>query len=173
MLARFFGRWLMALWLVPQLTAAAATPAILQPGDTRPDRGNREGTAHVTGPCTPIAAAQNDDLEVSFWNQPQAMTFSVAKNDVWDRRYFGNRKRLITIDDVRRVCASGQIGRSSDLGIPDTPQALYSAYDFPCPKPVGHRSPPRQDRLRLQQGSLRHVVRSLYERSTARPARSA
>jgi hypothetical protein len=110
---------------------------IIREANTRPDRGDTEAYAYVTGPKCHIHRFYNEDLEVSFWNGPLQMTFSLAKNDVWDRRYFADRKDPITLEDVRRVCFEGEIGRSSDLGLPDAPHALYRAYDFPCPKPVG------------------------------------
>lgn len=114
-----------------------SAPEIIREANTRPDRGNTEGYAYVTGPKCHIHRFYNEDLEISFWHGPAQMTFSLAKNDVWDRRYFGDRKDPITLEDVRRVCFEGEVGRSSDLGLPDAPQALYRAYDFPCPKPVG------------------------------------
>jgi hypothetical protein len=129
------------------LAAEAFPPAIVTPADTRPNRGDVPDSPHVTGPATPIHRFYNEDLELSFWHGPAEMTFSVAKNDVWDRRYFGDSKRVITLDDVRRVCfapdaGSGALGspnspHGSALGLPGTAQALYLAYDFPCPKPVG------------------------------------
>ena len=112
-------------------------PPVVRASDSGRDRGNQERHAHVTGATTPVGRLYNGDTEISFWNRPAAFTFSLAKNDVWDRRYFGDSKRVITLADVRRVCFEGEIGRSSDLGLPNAPQALYSAYDFPCPKPVG------------------------------------
>jgi hypothetical protein len=117
--------------------AAAEPPPMLRELDVRPDRGNVAACAYITGPATGIRRFYNEDLEISFWRGPSPFVFSVAKNDVWDRRYFGDDKRAITIDDVRRVCLEGKIGRQSDLGLPNAPQALYLAYDFPCPKPVG------------------------------------
>lgn len=124
--------------LAAQSGGLAAAPTIVRVLDSRPDRGNRERAAFLTGPTTPIERLYNEDLEISLWNGPQALTFSVAKNDVWDRRYFGDNKRVITLDDVRRVCFSGaKIGRSNTLGLANTAQALYPSYDFPCPKPVG------------------------------------
>jgi len=135
------------LLLLQAQTEAAEEPVIVRELDTRPDRGNCESYNYVTGPIggEPL---YNDDLEISFWNQPEQWTFSLAKNDVWDRRYFAEGKKLITLDDVRRVCFSGPLGRQSDLGLPNAPQALYLAYDFPCPKPVGQillRCPDLQD----------------------------
>ena len=140
-----------ALALACGALAAAGEPTIVRVLDTRPHKGNCEPYGYVTGPRCVTARLYNDDLEISFWNQPSQMTFSLAKNDVWDRRYFGGRKRRITIDDVRRRCFAvplpkdpkrypgygGLVGRNSDLGLPDAPHALYWAYDFPCPKPVG------------------------------------
>ena len=138
------GRWLDAAIPVLMLAACieaapASPPAIERTLDTRPDQGNHERSAYVTGPTTPVARLYNHDAEIAFWNQPHALTFSFAKNDVWDRRYFGDGKKPITLADVRRVCFGGKASRwrSSDLGLPDAPHALYHAYDFPCPKPVG------------------------------------
>lgn len=136
----------------PWPTRAGTVPVIVRRLDTRPDKGNHPATAFVTGPHCGIARLYNDDVEVSFWNQPEALAFNLNKNDVWDRRYFCAGKRLLTLEDVRRACFAvpvpdkpgfqypgygGLVGRNSDLGIPGAPQALYLAYDFPCPKPVG------------------------------------
>ena len=124
--------------LLGALAASAAPPPIVRALNTRPGRGNHARACYVTGPTAPIARLYNEDLEISFWRGPGAFTFSLAKNDVWDRRYFADRKRIITIDDVRRVCFSGKKRwLSTHLDLPDSPQALYRAYDFPCPKPVG------------------------------------
>jgi hypothetical protein len=129
------------------ICALAAPPRIVAPADTRPNRGDAPDSPRITGPTTPIHTFYNEDTEISFWSGPAAMAFSLAKNDVWDRRYFGRDKRLITLEDVRRVCfapgaaeggilpANGPHGQ--DLGLSDAPHALYLAYDFPCPKPVG------------------------------------
>jgi len=117
--------------------AQPQAPVVLRPLDVREDRGNTAAAAYLTGPAHEIRRFYNEDLEISFWRGPSPFVFSLAKNDVWDRRYFGDAKRAITLDDVRRVCLEGTIGRQSDLGLPDAPHALYLAYDFPCPKPVG------------------------------------
>jgi len=114
-----------------------AEQPIMRQANVAPDRGNQPGTGYVTDARSAIHRFHNEDLEVSFWDGPSPMTFSLAKNDVWDRRYFGDRKDIIDLDDVRRVCFSGKIGYHSDLGLPNSPQAVYHAYDFPCPKPVG------------------------------------
>ena len=119
------------------VSAMAAPPEIVQELDVRPDRGNTEQYGFVTGPRCNIHRFYNEDLEISFWRGPAPMTFSLAKNDVWDRRYFGDQKKPITIEDLRRVCFGGQIGHGADLGFAGSPQPLYRAYDFPCPKPVG------------------------------------
>lgn len=133
--------------LMGGLMAMALPSEILQLADTRPDRGIVDSSPHVTGPTTPIHSFYNDDLEISFWDGPADVTFSLAKNDVWDRRYFGDSKRVITLEDVRRVCFGSEKDlrclnspngpHGMDLGLPNAPHALYLAYDFPCPKPVG------------------------------------
>ena len=127
--------------------ARADIPDIQQPGDTRPNRGDLPGSPHVTGPASPIHSFYNDDLEISFWSGPADMAFSLAKNDVWDRRYFANNKHIITLDDVHRVCfgdekrtrilSAPNSPGGCNIGLPNTPHEMYLAYDFPCPKPVG------------------------------------
>jgi len=119
------------------LALGATSPDMPQPLDTRPDRGNQEGCAYVTGPGYAIQGFYNDDLEISFWNGPSPLAFSLAKNDVWDRRYFGDRKRIVDIDAIRAMCFGGTIPPANGPFPADSPQALYLAYDFPCPKPVG------------------------------------
>ena len=118
-------------------SSGAAPPETLRPLDTRPDRGNQEGAAYITGPTSPIQGFTNDDLEISFWQGPSPLAFSLAKNDVWDRRYFGARKQIVDIDAVRAMCFGGQIPASNGPVPASCPQALYLAYDFPCPKPAG------------------------------------
>ena len=119
---------------VPSHGAPADAP---QPLDTRPDRGNQEGCAYVTGPAYAIQGFYNDDLEISFWTGPSPLAFSLAKNDVWDRRYFGDRKKIVDIEAIRAMCFGGTIPPANGPFPADSPQALYLAYDFPCPKPVG------------------------------------
>lgn len=128
---------IMCALLCTSLVEASQMPPTVKSLDTQPDRGNNERYAYITGPTTPIARFYNEDMEMSFWSQPPALTFSVAKNDVWDRRYFADSKKIITLEDVRRACLSGKVGRHTDLGLPNTAHALYHEYDFPCPKPVG------------------------------------
>jgi hypothetical protein len=150
MRGRITAAWACILTLataLPGVSAMASIPDVVQPADTRPDRGDVAGSPHVTGPTSPIHSFYNEDLEISFWRGPADMAFSLAKNDVWDRRYLADGKRLITLEDVRRVCFGGpeetkylnapNSPHGLDLGLPDTAHALYLAYDFPCPKPVG------------------------------------
>ena len=122
---------------VASASLRAAPPEVPRPLDIRPDRGNQEGSAHVTGPGCAIHGFYNDDLEISFWQGPSPLTFSLAKNDVWDRRYFGERKQIVDLDAIRAMCFGGQIPASNGPVPASSPQALYLAYDFPCPKPVG------------------------------------
>ena len=109
----------------------------LQPLNVRPDRGNNEAHAYPTGPASSIQRFYNDDLEISFWRGPSPLVFNLAKNDVWDRRYFGDQKRIVDIDAIREMCFGGQIPPQNGPFPADSPQALYLAYDYPCPKPVG------------------------------------
>jgi len=130
------GLWL-ALFLALATVRLATAAEPLQPLATAPDRGNCEAAAYITGPGYPIAGFANDDLEVSLWNGPSPLAFSLAKNDVWDRRYFGDRRKPVDIEDIRRMCFGGTITPQNGPFPGNTPQALYLAYDFPCPKPVG------------------------------------
>jgi len=148
--------------LLPSLTLAPTvgpTEAdVAQWLDVRPDRGDVEGCAYITGPASPIMGLYNDDLEISFWDGPSAMAFSLAKNDVWDRRYFGDRKQLVDIDAIRAMCFGGELRPSNGPPIPTSPQALYLAYDFPCPKPVGQvilRAPDLEGAADWRAGSTR------------------
>jgi hypothetical protein len=135
---------------LPFVASSFATPLpdIVSPDNLNPSRGASRFTPFVTGPATPIHSFYNDDLEISFWHGPADMTFDFAKNDVWDRRYLADGKHVITLADIRRVCFSDDPAipallsspngmQGCALGIPNTPNALYPAYDFPCPKPVG------------------------------------
>ncbi len=125
----------------------SSLPDAVGAANVDPNRGALPGTPFVTGPATPIQSFYNDDLEISFWRGPTDMTFDLAKNDVWDRRYLAAGKHVITLADIRRVCfgdaqatsvlSSPNSLQGCTLGIPNTPNALYVAYDFPCPKPVG------------------------------------
>ena len=128
---------LMLLLGVTALPSYAAPADPLQPLNVAPDRGNQEGYAYLTGPPAAIQGFYNDDLEISFWSGPSPLAFSLAKNDVWDRRYFGDRMKPVDIDDIRRMCFGGTIPPANGPFATNTPQALYLAYDFPCPKPVG------------------------------------
>jgi len=81
----------------------------------------------------------NGDIFTSFWNQAHELTWSVGKTDVWDRRYYGDNKRVVTLQEIADICKNGdpdmQINRK--CGLPGSAHELYPAYDFPCPKPVG------------------------------------
>lgn len=103
-----------------------------------------EWTGYIKGPEAGLRQG-NGDLETSFWNDAHELTWSVGKNDVWDRRYFGDHKRIFTLSDLTAAAMTGKLPtsepvdfhRPADLGHADTAYASLAAYDFPCPKPVG------------------------------------
>lgn len=73
-------------------------------------------------------------LKVSLWGPPSAVTLSVNKTDVWDRRQF--QESVLTVQQIRDTIQAG--------GVPSEHYRSWHAYDFPCPKPVGQiilRSP--------------------------------
>ena len=154
-------------------TVAADLPTTLRDLDTRPDRGNVAGSAYLTGPAYEIKRFYNEDLEISFWKGPSPFVFSLAKNDVWDRRYFGDAKQPITLEEVHRACFEGPLGRQSDLGLPNRPHALYLAYDFPCPKPVGQLRLRSRDLERAEWKAGEDSEGRLVVEATAGPAKGA
>ena len=66
-------------------------------------------------------------IKCSLWGPPDIITFSLSKNDVWDRRSFNK-----PILKLRQMIDSVQYG-NWDRHYYDS----YQAYDFPTPKPVG------------------------------------
>ncbi|MCL1794920.1 MAG: hypothetical protein FWG34_13770 [Oscillospiraceae bacterium] len=68
-------------------------------------------------------------IKCSLWGKPEAITFSISKNDVWDRRLIAEPP-LKAKELYARVYENGDPGE-------DLYYASYGAYDFPCPKPVG------------------------------------
>ena len=80
----------------------------------------------------------NGDLFTSFWNKAHELTWSTAKTDVWDRRYFGDSKKLITLEEIKHIAFHGDPGPiNATGGLPGSASIVNKAYDFPCPKPVG------------------------------------
>jgi len=66
-------------------------------------------------------------IKCSLWGPPDIITFSLSKNDVWDRRYFCK-----PVLKLKQMIDSVQYGKWN--------QHYYNscnAYDFPTPKPVG------------------------------------
>jgi hypothetical protein len=80
----------------------------------------------------------NGDIFTGFWNDGGTLVWSVGKTDVWDRRYYGDGRKIITLEDVKRYASQeNPHAISLNLGYEDSPNSVYRAYDFPCPKPVG------------------------------------
>lgn len=104
-----------SLWeLAGQVSERRPIPA----SDPRPHGYYRGG---------PALRLHNQMLKVSLWGPPQALTWSLNKTDVWDRRYFPEKPLPLS-----KISAGVKTG--------DWPERYYKscgAYDFPCPKPVG------------------------------------
>ena len=66
-------------------------------------------------------------IKCSLWGPPDIITFSLSKNDIWDRRYFNKPvlKQKQMMDSVQNGNWNQHYYNS------------YNAYDFPAPKPVG------------------------------------
>ncbi|MBN2562472.1 MAG: hypothetical protein JXQ75_16220 [Phycisphaerae bacterium] len=66
-------------------------------------------------------------LKISLWGPPTALTLSVNKTDVWDRRRF--QEPVLTLKQIREMTRKGVK--------PPRHYDSWQAYDFPCAKPVG------------------------------------
>jgi hypothetical protein len=69
-----------------------------------------------------------EKLKLSLWGPPEALTLSVGKTDVWDRRCF--QERPLTLADIQQLVQAGKLP-------PAEHYASWRAHDSPCPKPVG------------------------------------
>ncbi len=97
------------------------------------------GCGNADGPETGLFQG-NGDIFSSLWNKPDELTWSVSKTDIWDRRYYGDAKRVVTLEEVRRLAFNGdpeKVLTNNTPGFPGSAHLLYRAYDFPCPKPAG------------------------------------
>jgi len=68
------------------------------------------------------------ELKISLWGPPSALTLSLGKTDVWDRRRLAWESPL-TLAQIGEKVKQGQLPNSRYYG-------SFSAA-FPCPKPVG------------------------------------
>ncbi len=75
----------------------------------------------------------NDDIGVILWGPDNAVTLSVGKSDVWDRRL---PKESVPILTVQQMMDMAMVGDKRILNGADYYKS-YNHYDFPCPKPVG------------------------------------
>ena len=93
-------------------TGSPASPLGLEPGDLR---------------------LCNDDMGIIVWGPNDAITLSVGKSDIWDRRNPKPPEPVLTLAQMK------EMARAGDKTILNG-AAYYSAYnshDFPCPKPAG------------------------------------
>jgi hypothetical protein len=96
-----------------------------------------KSNGYALGPAVGLFQG-NGDIFSGFWNDGEKLVWSIGKTDVWDRRYFGGDRKIITLDDIKEYASREKPkGLSLNLGFQDSPNSVYRAYDFPCPKPVG------------------------------------
>lgn len=70
-------------------------------------------------------------LMARLWGPPERLTISLGKTDVWDRRrYF---EPSLTLAQIKERIAKGDVPKH----YPGFHYISWSAYDFPCSKPVG------------------------------------
>jgi hypothetical protein len=92
--------------------------------------------------CTP-------QMKMSLWGPPERITLSMGKTDVWDRRK--GWEKPVTLSEIKRGVFSvanrndeavpGWVGKQIKIMRPEggfwDPYASWTAYPFPCSKPVG------------------------------------
>ena len=104
-----------SLWKVAQgVTISQPVP----PSDPQPAGTWGGGTAPNLG---------TQELKISLWGPPSALTLSLGKTDVWDRRRIWEAP--LTLRQIRYKVRQGEVALKY--------YASSQAYDFPCPKPVG------------------------------------
>jgi len=77
---------------------------------------------------------ENDVIGVRLFGPPDAPTLVVGASDIWDRRWFGERQRVVSLAQIRQLAMSDRLGEVARHPN-DTVYDLYHLYDFPCPKP--------------------------------------
>ena len=75
----------------------------------------------------------NGDMGAALWGPNHRPTFLLGKADIWDRRFYGHKEKVITLADIKRAATTGEGLAEIQAGGYTT----YGAYDFPCPKPGG------------------------------------
>ena len=78
---------------------------------------------------------ENDVIGVRLWGGPTRPTLSIGKSDLWDRRWFGDRQPLVTMDRIRECALSGRLGEIVLQDNNHTVYDVYNKYATPCPKP--------------------------------------
>jgi len=78
---------------------------------------------------------ENDIIGVRLWGQPTRPTLSIGKSDLWDRRWFGDRQPLVTMDRIRECATSGVLDEIVFQDNNHTIYDVYNRYSTPCPKP--------------------------------------
>ncbi len=75
----------------------------------------------------------NDDLGAIVWGMKEALTLSVGKSDIWDRRNPAPPEPVLTLDQMIEKAKAGDVSILNGAAY----YSAYNAHDFPCPKPAG------------------------------------
>lgn len=77
---------------------------------------------------------ENDIVGLRLWGPPNQPTLSLGRADIWDRRWFAEKQRVVTAAEIRERAMNATLAEIAPKA-DDTIYDLYSRYDFPCPKP--------------------------------------
>lgn len=112
-----------------------------------PDNPMPEGMCWASAPpaVMPAVNLSTRKLKVGLWGPPEQLTLSLGKTDVWDRRQ--GWEKPLTLEEIRQGTfspANAGIKPTQSVGgylLPEGGVAeryrSHTAYNFPCPKPVG------------------------------------
>ncbi|MBU7004365.1 MAG: hypothetical protein HXS50_02275, partial [Theionarchaea archaeon] len=78
---------------------------------------------------------ENDVIGVRIWGPPNQPTLSIGKSDLWDRRWFGERNPLVTMQRIKECATTGSLGELIFQDNNHTIYDVYNKYATPCPKP--------------------------------------
>ncbi len=80
---------------------------------------------------------ENDLLGVRLWGPPAQPTLTLGRSDIWDRRWFGDRQPLVTLERIRHLAQADRLFEIAKHPN-DTAYWVYNHYPFPCPKLGGN-----------------------------------
>ncbi len=76
-------------------------------------------------------------MGVRVWGPVTQATLTLGRSDIWDRRWFGGRQRLITLKEISKLAFEDSLSEIAKHPN-ETAYWVYSHYPFPCPKLGGH-----------------------------------